>query len=188
MRTVPRRAARPTQSAQIKLANSLANGDPSLDTSNRPGAGPGLSWWFGVEPPAGIEPATPSLPSMRGRFTTPYMTFRHYMNVEVDGIVAGWVVRRREAARSAVSGKSLARACTAVHGMDAGAIVRSPAHTRLGTGNYLGVSAQQLEVHGTSGAELRPEACFAACPDSVDRYGRRLGGMLALRRKTFVGS
>jgi hypothetical protein len=29
---------------------------------DRPGAGPGLSYWFGVEPPAGIEPATPSLP------------------------------------------------------------------------------------------------------------------------------
>jgi hypothetical protein len=29
---------------------------------NGPGAGPGLSCWFGVEPPAGIEPATPSLP------------------------------------------------------------------------------------------------------------------------------
>jgi len=26
------------------------------------GVGPGLSCWFGVEPPAGIEPATPSLP------------------------------------------------------------------------------------------------------------------------------
>jgi hypothetical protein len=29
---------------------------------DRPGAGPGLGCWFGVEPPAGIEPATPSLP------------------------------------------------------------------------------------------------------------------------------
>jgi integrase len=29
---------------------------------NRPGVGPGLSCWFVVEPPAGIEPATPSLP------------------------------------------------------------------------------------------------------------------------------
>ena len=29
---------------------------------DRPGAGPGLSCWFVVEPPAGIEPATPSLP------------------------------------------------------------------------------------------------------------------------------
>jgi hypothetical protein len=28
----------------------------------RPGVVPGLSCWFGVEPPAGIEPATPSLP------------------------------------------------------------------------------------------------------------------------------
>jgi hypothetical protein len=33
---------------------------------NRPGAGPGLSCWFVVEPPAGIGPATPSLPSMCG--------------------------------------------------------------------------------------------------------------------------
>jgi hypothetical protein len=30
----------------------------------RPGVGPGLCCWFGVEPPAGIEPATPSLPWM----------------------------------------------------------------------------------------------------------------------------
>src|SRR6266545_194561 len=29
---------------------------------HRPGVGPGLCCWFGVEPPAGIEPATPSLP------------------------------------------------------------------------------------------------------------------------------
>jgi hypothetical protein len=29
---------------------------------NRPGAWPGLCCWFVVEPPAGIEPATPSLP------------------------------------------------------------------------------------------------------------------------------
>jgi hypothetical protein len=29
---------------------------------DRPGSVPGLSCWFGVEPPAGIEPATPSLP------------------------------------------------------------------------------------------------------------------------------
>jgi hypothetical protein len=32
----------------------------------RPGGGPGLSCWFGVEPPAGIEPATPSLPCIPG--------------------------------------------------------------------------------------------------------------------------
>src|SRR5215217_4239911 len=34
----------------------------ALRAWKRPGAGPGLSCWFGVEPPAGIEPATPSLP------------------------------------------------------------------------------------------------------------------------------
>jgi hypothetical protein len=34
---------------------------------DRPGAGSGLCWWFCVEPPAGIEPATPSLPWLMGR-------------------------------------------------------------------------------------------------------------------------
>jgi hypothetical protein len=33
----------------------------------RPGVGPGLCCWFGVEPPAGIEPATPSLPFVLSR-------------------------------------------------------------------------------------------------------------------------
>jgi hypothetical protein len=33
---------------------------------DRPGAGPGLSCWSVVEPPAGIEPATPSLPCIPG--------------------------------------------------------------------------------------------------------------------------
>jgi hypothetical protein len=31
---------------------------PSLWARDRPGVGPGLAWWFVVEPPAGIEPAT----------------------------------------------------------------------------------------------------------------------------------
>jgi hypothetical protein len=34
----------------------------------------GLTCWFIVESPAGIEPATPSLPSRRGGFTTPCNT------------------------------------------------------------------------------------------------------------------
>jgi hypothetical protein len=34
----------------------------SLRSMQGPGAGPGLGCWFVVEPPAGIEPATPSLP------------------------------------------------------------------------------------------------------------------------------
>jgi hypothetical protein len=33
-----------------------------LMRASRPGVGPGLACWFGVEPPGGIEPPTPSLP------------------------------------------------------------------------------------------------------------------------------
>ena len=36
----------------------------ALRAWKRPGVVPGLGCWFGVEPPAGIEPATPSLPWM----------------------------------------------------------------------------------------------------------------------------
>jgi hypothetical protein len=39
----------------------------SLFTCLKPGIIPGLSCWFGVEPPAGIEPATPSLPFVLSR-------------------------------------------------------------------------------------------------------------------------
>jgi hypothetical protein len=35
---------------------------PTLQVCDRPGGIPGLCCWFVVEPPAGIEPATPSLP------------------------------------------------------------------------------------------------------------------------------
>jgi hypothetical protein len=38
----------------------------ALRAGKRPGAGPGLTCGFGVEPPAGIEPATPSLPWIGG--------------------------------------------------------------------------------------------------------------------------
>jgi hypothetical protein len=37
---------------------------PAHRAGNRPGAGPGLSCGFVVEPPGGIEPPTPSLPWM----------------------------------------------------------------------------------------------------------------------------
>ena len=53
---------------------------------------------------------TPSLPSMRGAFTTPRRTSRAHTTTLVRGGVEGRVVGRRKAARSAVSGKSLARA------------------------------------------------------------------------------
>jgi hypothetical protein len=37
--------------------------------------------------PAGIEPATPSLPSMRGRFTLPCSTLRVHTSAQVSGTV-----------------------------------------------------------------------------------------------------
>jgi hypothetical protein len=41
----------------------------ALRACKRPGTGPGLGCWFGVEPPAGIEPATPSLPWLTGNYS-----------------------------------------------------------------------------------------------------------------------
>jgi hypothetical protein len=58
----------------------------------------------------GVEPATPSLPSMRGSFMTPCRTARSRTTAQVRGTVEGRVVGRDVAASSRVSGKSLARA------------------------------------------------------------------------------
>jgi hypothetical protein len=77
----------------------------------RPGAGPGLSWRFGVEPPAGIEPATPSLPLTLGWLTTPCGTPRRRTTAEVNSAVEVGVVGYGEVACGAVSGKFLAPAC-----------------------------------------------------------------------------
>jgi hypothetical protein len=62
-----------------------------------------------AEPPAGIEPATPSLPSMRGWFATPCAALRSPATAQVGEAAKGWMVGRRAATRRAVSGKSLAR-------------------------------------------------------------------------------
>ena len=51
----------------------------------------------------------PSLPSMRRRFAFPCNTCRDHITAQVSGAVESGDVRRREVARSAVSGKSLAR-------------------------------------------------------------------------------
>ena len=74
------------------------------------GTGPSPTKGSRVERLAGIEPATPSLPSMRGWFTLPCSTSRSHTTAQVGGAAEGWVVGWREAARSAISGKSLARA------------------------------------------------------------------------------
>jgi hypothetical protein len=49
------------------------------------------------------------MPSMRGEFTTPCGTVHDHTTAQVRGGAEGWVVGRREVARSAVSGISLAR-------------------------------------------------------------------------------
>ena len=46
------------------LANSLANGGWQPSATRQVGYWTRPELWFGVEPPAGIEPATPSLPWM----------------------------------------------------------------------------------------------------------------------------
>jgi hypothetical protein len=93
-----------------RSGNSLANGGSRLSGMPQASTRLGLACWFVVEPPAGIEPATPSLPSMRRRFTPPRGTSRDHTTVQVRAAAKGWIVERREVARSAVSGKSLARA------------------------------------------------------------------------------
>jgi hypothetical protein len=71
--------------------------------------------------------STSCMPSMCGEFTPPCTPSCGHTTAQVKGAAGDRGVGWREVACSAVSGKSLARPCTAVHGMDAGAIVRSPA-------------------------------------------------------------
>ena len=78
----------------------------------RPSTRPGLGCWFGVEPPAGIEPATPSLPSMRRWFTTPCSTSRPTQPCRSEALRRVGFVGRGEVTCSVVSGKSLARHCS----------------------------------------------------------------------------
>jgi hypothetical protein len=92
-----------------RSGNSLASGGSRLSGMPQASTRPGLSCWFVVEPPAGIEPATPSLPSMRGRFTTPCSTSCAHMTAQVKGAVEGCGMERREVTCSAASGKFLAR-------------------------------------------------------------------------------
>jgi hypothetical protein len=62
-----------------------------------------------VQSLAGIEPATPSLPSMRGWFATPRSTLRPHTFTEVRGAAGEGVVGDGEDTCGAVSGKFLAR-------------------------------------------------------------------------------
>jgi hypothetical protein len=64
---------------------------------------------FDVESSYRIEPAIPSLPSMRRHFERPYQTSCNRTFAQANGAATSWFVGRREVGCSAVSGKSLAR-------------------------------------------------------------------------------
>ena len=65
---------------------------------DRPGSVPGLSCWFGVEPPAGIEPATPSLPwnHQEPLCGPPFPQVTPDRRAEVIGSLSAKVLRSRE--------------------------------------------------------------------------------------------
>jgi hypothetical protein len=107
-----------TQLYELRV-HGVSTSDGHLLPNGRLGAGPGLCCWFGVEPPPESN-GDPSLPSMRGRFTTPFNSFRSHTIALVRGAAEGWVVGRHEAMCSAVSGKSLART---LHGPPSGTSV-----------------------------------------------------------------
>ena len=83
-----------------------------------------------VEPPAGIEPATPSLPSMVGPFGGQCGTSLRSIELQVAGLIDDREMGCCEAVRGAAAGKSLARSpvgCPVVAGL-------RDAHVR-GSGN-----------------------------------------------------
>jgi hypothetical protein len=73
-----------------------------------------------VEPPAGIEPATPSLPSMVGPFGGQRGTSLRSIELQVAGLIDDREMGCCEAVRGAAAGKSLARSpvgCPVVAGL-----------------------------------------------------------------------
>jgi hypothetical protein len=72
----------------------------ALRAWKRPGTGPGLACWFGVEPPGGIEPPTPSLPFVLS------CTYREWVQLSVTGVT---VVDRQEPTEPGVDGTGMAR-------------------------------------------------------------------------------
>jgi hypothetical protein len=73
-------------------------------------AGPGFALVsLGVEPPAGIEPATPSLPSMVGPFGGQRGTSLRSLELQVAGLIDDREMGCGEAACGTAAGKSLAR-------------------------------------------------------------------------------
>jgi hypothetical protein len=83
------------------------------------------------EPPGGIEPPTPSLPSMRRSFTSPRGTSRDHTTAQVRGAVEGCVVGRGEVASGVVSGKSLARLSAVAWDVSAASFRVAPGEEQL---------------------------------------------------------
>src|SRR5215216_7586263 len=75
----------------------------------------------GLEPPAGIEPATPSLPSMVGPFGGQRGTSLRSIELQVPGLIDDREMGCCEAVCGAAAGKSLARMQT----------IRGPGRARL---------------------------------------------------------
>jgi hypothetical protein len=136
----------------------------------------------------GFEPLTPCMPSMLEWFTTPCSTSPTNATAQVRGAVEGWVVPRREATCSAVSGKSLAR--------DPCMVVRAAA-SNLGMSRTNSTCCRLLSPRFRSAAApMRPAACGhgfpaalsgAAIPDPQSKAaaqpdGGRLASHTARRR------
>src|SRR5215217_6642351 len=75
----------------------------------RPGVVPGLACGYVVEPPAGIEPATPSLPSMVGPLGGQRGTSLRSTEPQVAGRIDDREMGCCEAVCGVAAGKSLAR-------------------------------------------------------------------------------
>ena len=116
--------------------------------SNRPGTRPGLSCWFGVEPPAGIEPATPSLPWI-GRLAPCYATFRQLPRHRQSRSYGA--TSREQGLPDGTPSARRPRTPRCAHSRRVGQV---PADTR----------SDELEAIGGAGGEPRPEPAEAGSP------------------------
>ena len=104
----------------------------------------------------GFEPLTPCMPLMCWWFTSPCTTSPTHATEQVKGATEGWIVRRRQVTRGAVSGKSLARAPAWSSFANAGATVSAALdHLRLGTSGAL-LSSDDFESRVVRDAGRHP--------------------------------
>src|SRR5829696_4060503 len=104
------------------------------------------------------------MPLMCGWFTSPCTTSPTHATEQLKGAAEGRVVRRREAARSTVSGKSLARSLHGRLWTSVGPIVRQSDRKRLATSG--------ARAGPTKGVGLRSAADLGARPARPARAAR----------------